>query len=206
MIWVFYLLFCWACVFYWDDHIGWNVRYAMKWNCRKPKNRSKSLLFYSCYFFGACCRALPAGLFTHFKFWACFHQHTGWKTFAPPLERSQMWWKIQVADIHLMHYAFHVLSRVTVGRVWHYWNNKRKKKSWHKHPWREIYTFELEVSRYGRKNYKSCSNYVCECSSAIRPAPDRRETPQLVAIQRLRAVKSCPLAQFKYNVSYQKTG
>lgn len=132
MIWVFYLLFCWACVFYWDDYIGWNVRYAMKWNCRKPKktkqNRSKSLLFYSCYFLGACCRALPAGLFTHFKFWACFHQHTGWKTFAPPLERSQMWWKIQVADIHLMHYAFHVLSRVTVGRVWHYWNNKRKKK------------------------------------------------------------------------------
>lgn len=27
-----------------------------------------------------------------------------------------MWWKIQVADIHLMHYAFHVLSRVAVSK------------------------------------------------------------------------------------------
>lgn len=97
-------------------------------NLKKNKIGLNLCYFILAIFFWCVFRALPAGLFTHFTFWACFHQHTGWKTFAPPLERLQMWWKIQVADIHLMHYAFHVLSRVTVGRVWHYWNNKRKIK------------------------------------------------------------------------------
>lgn len=125
------------------------------------------------------------------------------KHLPPPPERSQMWWKIQVADIHLMHYAFHVLSRVTVARVWHYWNNKKKltqtSMKRNLHVW-------VGSQQIWKEKLQKLLNHVYECSSAIRTVPDRQETPKLVAIQRLRAVKSCPLAQFKYNVSYQKTG
>lgn len=170
MIWVFYVLllsvelnrvyFILTSII----NIGWNVRYniTLGWNEIAVNLKKKKKGLNLCYlilaiFFGACCRALPAGLFTHFKFWACFHQHTGWKTFAPPPpERSQMWWKIQVVDIHLMHYAFHVLSRVTVGRVWHYWNNKKEKVDTNIHEEKSTRLSRKSADMEGKK-YKSCS-------------------------------------------------
>lgn len=134
-----------------------------------------SFFFFS-FFWNACSWALPVGLFTHFKFWACFHRRAGWKTFAS-LERSQMWWKIQVADIHLIHYAFHVLSRVAVSKS--KWNKKKY-----------IYDvkstlFDLEIGRcrWLKKNIytKSCVFFflllLYGCSSASRPVPDNRRDP-----------------------------
>lgn len=110
-------------------------RLGMKLNHHNPK-----IKYQKCFtaWWSACSWALLVGLFTHFKFRACFHRRAGWKTFAS-LERSQMWWKIQVADIHLMHYAFHVLSRVAVSKS--KWSKKKKKKKSDRDTEIEIYTF-----------------------------------------------------------------
>lgn len=147
-------------------------------------------MFYSLvvffFFLNACSWALPVGLFTHFKFRACFHRRAGWKTFAS-LERSQMWWKIQVADIHLMHYAFHVLSRVAVSKS--KWSKKKKSD---RDTEIEIYTFSFwnrQMPMLIKKNiyiYKKLLDFFfcMDAHQRVDLCQVRGETPQLEATQR----------------------
>lgn len=150
-------------------------------------------MFYSpagllSFFLHACCWSEPVGLFTHLKFRACFHLHAGWKTFAS-LERSQMWWKIQVADIHLtqfIHFCFSCSSKG--GAVIKYmWNEKDltqplKLKS---------ALFDLEIGIY-RDFFFIIIFFCTDAHHRVDLCQIRRETPQLEASQR--RTNSCEIA------------
>lgn len=153
------------------------------------KIKHPEMFFTACwspftFVLNARCRALPVGVFTHFKFRACFHLRAGRKTFAS-LKRSQMWWKIQVADFRLMHSA--VLSCSFEGSA------GRKKYKWNYNNGTELR--ELKITLFilaiGRcrdvKKKRLKSRFFFFCLDAYHRADlcqTRGETPQLEAAQR----------------------
>lgn len=77
-----------------DSHSKMLSKYLTTWewestfqNHFKPSlNHYRPILDTFC----ARCWALPIGRFTHLEFWACFHQHTGWKNICFPWEVSDV--------------------------------------------------------------------------------------------------------------------